>query len=287
MWGRKNRRSRRREFLIAPREEIHQTRKYRNRFLNFLRTLILVKHWGKRFFRISSLISIMLVLVSAFVIIAIFSPYFNLKKISFTAGNPTLNIDKVEKEMEEFYGKNLLFISHTEISNLLKQKFPEFRDVSIKEKWPSEIELKITISPPLANILDTQTADFWVVSEDGIILDHQANESLPIIKMEENEKPLAIQQKLMDGTKLKAILDAKWQEEKEVGLKIKEMDLFFLAEEVHLITNDEISIWIDLNQDVKSQIHKLALGAKKIGLENSKNKFEHIDLRIPNQIFWK
>jgi len=284
MFG-KRRSAKKKYFLIESSNTEHRTKKkFRNRFLNTILQIISLKNIGKNF-RWMPFVYTGIFLMTGFVAFALLSPFFHLQKISFVRDTATLDIEKIQETLKDFYGKNLFLISQKNIKKALEETFPEFREIKIREKWPKEIELAITQSPPFVNILNAESADYWLISEDGVLLQNQADPALPTIKLLQHKKKLALRDKLFNKEILDAIMIAKTMMEKKATIKIKEILYLSLAKEVHLITLDDTEIWLDLLQPFDPQIEKLLLGVKAMDLENT--PIQHIDLRIPDQIFWK
>jgi len=285
MFRRKSSRRLRREFLLEKNQDFHaKPKKLRNRALNFVARFFFLRQLGK-LFKTSILISVLFIVMGIFVVFAIFSPYFHLKKISVVRDNPNLDIEQIEKSLEEFYGKNLLFLSDASIREKLMSDFPEFRSLKTSEKWPSEMELQIVVSPPRFNLLNTETANFSVISEDGVILQEEPDENLPTIKVFQYEKPIQIRTKFLKKDDIEKIIIAEKFLEEEVELPLNATHLLWSAREIHLVSQQEMEIWIDLELPVEEQLQKLILSQEQIGLYSK--SFEHIDLRIPKQIFWK
>jgi hypothetical protein len=285
MFSKKNTRQRRKDFLIDTNLSTRKTgKKFRNRFLNILLQFRFLRGIQKMF-QASVLVVVLFICMAIFIAFALFSPYFGLKKISFVRDNPLLNLEKIEDSLQDYYDKNLLFLSHDEIESLLQTEFPEIRTVEIQEIWPSEIELKITMSPPFTNIFNEETANFWVLSDDGVILESNAKEALPIIQIFQYTKPIQVSQKFLDREDLHSIFSVRDFVQQNLDLQIQEIHLYFVSREVHLITEQGTALWLDLGQDMQSQIQKLKLADEKIGLYSE--AFEHIDLRIPDQVFYK
>lgn len=285
MFSKKNTRQRRKDFLIDNNLSPRKTgKKFRNRFLNILLRFRFLRGITKMF-QTSVLLTVGCIVMAIFISIALFSPYFGLKKISFVRDNPLLNIEKIEDSLHDYYDRNLLFLSHNEIETYLQEQFPEIRTVKVVEHWPSEVELTISMSPPFTNIFNEETANFWVLSEDGVVLEPNAKENLPTIKIFQYTKPIQVSQKFLEREDLLSIYSVRDFVEEHLELQIQDIYLYLVSREVHLITSQETALWLDLAQDMKTQAQKLKLADEKIGLYSE--SFEHIDLRIPDQIFYK
>lgn len=285
MASRKKTRQRRKDFLIDTNLSRRKSgKRWRNFFLNILRQF---RFLGgiKKLFHVSVLFSTLFICIAVFIAIALFSPYFEIKKIRFVRDNPLLDIEKLETSLEPFYGRNLLFVSEKDITELLQAEYPEFRSIQMNEKWPSEIELQITVAKPFVNILNEETANFWVVSDDGVVLEPHAQENLPTIHIYQYQKPIAPRDKLFEKKTIQALFEAQKFIEDDLEIPIEKIDLFLVSREVHLISDTGMALWIDLAQEIFPQVKKLQLADEKIGLYLK--SFDHIDLRIPEQIFYK
>lgn len=219
-----------------------------------------------------------------FVAFAIISPYFELKKINIKRDNPNINAQKVEIALNNFYGKNLLFLKKNDIQKTLQKFFPGFEEVQIKEIWPDAIEMQIKTSSPSFNILNQETANFSIIAENGSILESGADKFLPTIKVFDYKKVITPHQQFTSKEILEKIITANNLLDQKLMLPIKEIQFYPVAQELHLISKDDMEIWLDLNSSIALQMEKLEISANRIGLYRTPLK--HIDLRIPNQLFW-
>jgi len=259
-------------------------RKVRNHFLKFAGSTRVFRSILS-LFKGSVVAWIVMVLMAGFVIFATGSSYFDVKKITIERDDVFLDTEKVKNALDDFYGRNLIFLPKDELITHLKDQFPDFRDVSVTDKWPNEIQLKITLSPPVFNVFNAETANFSVLSSDGVILETNVNEALPVLRIFQHENLLVPREKFMKKVDIDNILLASEIARSELKLDVQDLHYLSDALEVHLIGPNEAAIWLDLRVDIKAQLRKLDLAAEKIGLY--KNDFEHIDLRVPNQLFWK
>ena len=281
---RKKSRSRRRDFLLETKSHTNSSgKRLRNRFLNSFTSLLLLRPIRK-LFRASVIGGSVILFMIGFIAFAVFSPYFHIKKIEIVRDNPHLQIVEIQAALEDFYGQNMLFLPQDEIKSTLKKDFPEFRDIKINEQWPATLELAIQVSPPLFTLLNTETANFSVLSEDGVILQNQPDSELPVLKVFQHEKIIPPRTAWIK----KEELDRLTQAEAlilDLDLTIKERRHYHAAREVHFILSTQVAIWVDLSREIKPQIKKLEWSGDEIGVYTK--PLEYIDLRIPEQIFWK
>jgi|SaaInlV_200m_DNA_2_1039689.scaffolds.fasta_scaffold23431_2 cell division septal protein FtsQ len=284
MNNRRRTQTRKRELLISSNQSTRRVRRFRNPFLNSIVKFFWIKRLVK-FCSRSLILSVVLFLMLGFVVFATASPYFNIKKIDVVRDNPNISPAAIEAVLTDFYEKNMLFLRDADVRSRLHAEFPEFREISVNEKWPSTIELKIQVSPPMFTLFNTETANFSTVSEDGVILAESLGENLSVVKVFQHPEPLLERQEFINANSLQKILDAQKMLLRELGLPISEVRILSRANELHLVTRGEVAIWIDLSLPIEPQIQKLVLAENEIDLGS--NSLEHIDLRIPKQIFWK
>lgn len=284
MFNRKSTR-RRKHFLINTNQQRkYRPKKNRNRILNILAKILFLKRILK-LFRASFIFTFLTLMMAGFIIFAIFSPYFEIKKININRDTPNLNIEAVQEILKQFYGENLIFLNKETLVQTLLDEFLEFRSIEITEEWPDNITISIKLSPPVFTLFNIDSANFAVVSTDGVILSTTADDSLPVLKIKNIKKPFIPGEKIMEKEWLEKIQKIRGLLLGQTKITTKEIVFLPTAQEVHFITASNIALWFDLRTDIEQQIKKLELGANKIGLYSK--QLEHIDLRIPGQLFWK
>ncbi len=276
----------RRSLLLdsSRKRRISRKTRVRNKFLNIFAGFSGLKNL-KNIFRWSVLAGLIFTGMAGFLLFAIFSPYYELKKISVVRNNETIPAEVVQNISSKFLGKNMFFLRKEEIKNLLREKFPEINKIEITDKWPSEIEINLELSPAKYTIFDEKSANFASITASGIVISENSTDGLPVIKVLQYDKPLKVHTRFVSADWLEKINLAEELLREEIKLPIREIRLLMKAREVHFVTNNDSVIWIDLEQSIPQQIKKLVLAEGKIKLYSK--QFTHIDLRIPKQIFWE
>jgi len=280
-------RQRRKAFLLdsnQAQQERNAPKTVRNRLLNvwfrlkFLRDIT-------RLVTASRVMGLVVMSMAMFILFAVFSPYFELKQIVVSRDNPDIDVESIETALEDFYGQNLLFLSQEELVLVLKTEFPAFRKISVSEIWPSALTLKIELSPPALTLLNQANAEFRVISEDGVILSEKPNELLPLMKVFDYDLPLNLGQRFIRKELLDKVVLAEQIMVKQIKIPVTERHLYPTARELHLISDRGTAFWIDLQLEVEEQLKKIEYGTNRIGLFSK--DIEHVDLRVPNQLYWK
>lgn len=276
---------RRKHFLIDSNQKKRtRSKKTRNRTLNFLAHLLLLRHFF-RFFKTSFLLTFFIIAMSGFVAFALLSPYFHIKKITINRETVGVDVEAVQEILKPFYDKNLIFIDAENLKQILFHNFLDFRTIEVTEEWPDQLTITIKLSPPAFTLFDMATVNFVTISADGVILSAESNDQLPVIKIKGLTKPLVPGEKFIDTTSLEKIKKIEAGLLNQINIGIQEIILLPAAQEVHFISSRETALWFDLRVDIDEQLQKLKVGADRIGLHTK--LLQHVDLRIPNQLFWK
>jgi hypothetical protein len=227
-----------------------------------------------------------LVIMGGFVGFAMFSPYFLIQEITIQRDSPFVDTDGIKTILGDIYGNNLLFFDNEAATTIMKEAFPEMLSIRFIEEWPNTLKIEVTMSRPSFTLFNVLTADFLTVAENGIVLNYNPDIELPLIKFDQYIKPISPRDQVISKEYLDSILATTNTLQTELKLTVKETKYLFAAREVHFtVFPGNAVIWVDLQTDAPSQLKKLQLAADKIGLYSK--QFNHIDLRIPGQLFWE
>jgi hypothetical protein len=243
--------------------------------------------WFKNipFQNVSTWVVVLCAGMAFFVGIALLSPLFRLNTIIVERTSPFADPILVEETLQDFRGKNMLFLRHSDIVAALMEVMPELRDIELTEDWPRSLLVRVGAANPMYNVFNVETANFSVISEDGIVLADQSIEGLPVIKILQREEPILIRERVLTQKQLQQIYTAEGILDADLRLPLEAVEVLSSANELHLISRGEMAIWLDLSYSVEDQLEKLKTAEKKIQLY--RDAFDHIDLRIPQQIFWE
>lgn len=223
--------------------------------------------------------------MTLFIGVALLSPLFHVKYFVVERTSPFADPLLVEETLHDLYGKNLLFINEQDVVAVLKKKMPELRDIETTIDWPRTLLVRVGTAKPVYNIFNIESANFSVIAEDGIVLSQQAIEGLPTIKIRQRVEPVEPRERLFTSEQLQKIREAEGILDADLRLPIKAVEVLFAANELHLISQNDMAIWIDLNASVSEQLQKLKTAAQEIRLYQ--DAFDHIDLRIQQQLYWE
>jgi len=210
----------------------------RNRALNVVAKFKIIRQFGA-LLRGSTLLTLACSFMLLFTLFAVFSPYFDLKKVEVKRNSPHIDVQAVENLMAEFYGRNLLFLPKDEARELLLKTFAEFRSVTLNEKWPDSLVITIDLSPPFYQILNEHDATFSVISEDGVVLRQEATEGLPLLKLKNYEQPLVAGENFTTPKVLQDITYLRELFAETLKITVGEIRYLPLAYEVHLVSSNQ------------------------------------------------
>jgi len=211
-----------------------------------------------------------------------FAGYFSVTKIEVvnkTFDNETLS-EELKTNLANSIGKNIIFTKTDELENQIIKSFPELERISVKKDYPHTLSIEFFQYELLANILsesNTIKKSYIVNSIGYAIKEDFENPSLPYIRIKSDE-PVNTEKPVIEGQKLKYILDAISYFQDKFGMKIKEVEYKPLARELHLLTEKDFYIWLDIQIPSEAQFKKLKKALVKLDIYTE--NLDYIDLRI-------
>ncbi len=211
-----------------------------------------------------------------------FSGYFNVRQITFAdndLGNESLK-EEIKKSFSKALGKNLITINLQEFQNKVLSAFPQLEKIIIDKDYPSSLVIDFSEYPLAANVInETQNLKkAYIINSIGYIMKEDYEDpKLPYIRILSDE-PLNKESPAIDAGKLKIIMDTVGYFQDKFGMGVHEIVYKPTAREIHLITERDFAIWLDIQKSTEDQLKKL----KKIlvKLDIYKESLLYIDLRI-------
>jgi hypothetical protein len=230
-------------------------------------------------------ITILLIILtgSIFAIYAIlFSNYFVVTDISLKNKEiENQNIaEKIKKNISKTIGTNLIFINTNNLEAKILSSFPELETITLGKDYPNTILIEFSEYPLVANDINESATlkKSYIINAIGYaVKENYEDKTLPYIKMKSDE-PINAKNIVIEASKLKYILDTKIYFEDKFGMKIKEFTYKPIARELHLLTERNFYIWLDIQRPFEQQFKKLKKALVKLDIY--KDNFAYIDLRI-------
>lgn len=217
-----------------------------------------------------------------FLYFLLFSSFFELKKFQFgeDAAVATSLLPKIETKLETYKGQHLTKINTSEIEKLLTEEFPEIFEPQVSKKYPSTIKIDFGKQPLKANIIN-ETPNIkktYIANNAGqAVKEDFESPNLPYITII-SEEPLNPKKPLLEASQLDYILKSMEDFQTRFGMKITATRFKPIARELHLLTEKNFYIWLDIQQPYDIQFKKLKKSLPKLDIYNI--PLEYIDLRI-------
>ena len=227
------------------------------------------------------LIMIALAVTGGLVYLIGFSHVFDVKSWEIVEGSTKItNDDGMNELLKKQKNKNLVFLNEIQLGNEVKTLHPEFKTVVVKKIFPQKIRIEIEIYPNVANIVNVVQGiqKKFIVDSNGFLTDENIeNPELPFIKIFTNEV-FTVRTTAVEPDKLNYILNAIKGFQDRFTLKILNAEYYVREREVHLQTEKNFMVWIDMQKDLNGQLDKLKKALPKLNIYNT--PLEYIDLRI-------
>lgn len=232
----------------------------------------------KKFFNL--LVTTILIIFGAYLIFI--SSYFKVKDITFSDKsftNQTL-AEEISSTIDIAINKNILFIETSELELKIKSLFPELESIKVIKDYPNILTVEFLEHPLVANIINESTTirKNYIINSIGFaIKEDLESPELPYIKIESDE-PINSEVAVIEKSKLDYILESKNYFEDKFGMKIIRIEYKATAREVHLLTERNFFIWLDIQVSFEDQFKKLKKSLVKLDIYTE--ALEYIDLRI-------
>lgn len=221
-----------------------------------------------------------LILLLAIIYLTIFTNFFQMKNFKIYGDDIIQENSKFEEFLKVYQGENLVFINTNEIKNTIKSQYPEIENLRIKKVFPGTLIMEYENFPEVANLFNLidGTQKKFIINEIGYLVEEDyENPNLPYIKLR-TDKALEINQYAIEKEKLSYILDAVYDFEELFGMKVLDAEYKKREREVHLKTERDFAVWLDMSLTLQEQFAKLKKALDKLNIYNE--NLEYIDLRI-------
>lgn len=232
---------------------------------------------GKKLF----ILALGLLVIGIFTYLIGFSHVFDLKSWEIDVdGSKISSEDPLNQIMARQKNKNLIFINEDQIINDVKSQLPDANQVTVKKIFPQKIKIEIEKYTIVANMVDVVNGvqKKFLVNSAGFLADENTeNPDLPYIKTQ-SESAFSVHSTVISQDRLDYILKAIGLFQEKFSLKILDAEYMAREREIHLLTEKNFMVWIDMEKDLNAQLDKLKKALPKLNIYNT--PLEYIDLRI-------
>lgn len=223
---------------------------------------------------------IIVVLIGGFYLV-FFSSFFTITKIGLEKPGNAVSGSELAPFLDKLKGKNLLFINTDSLTTELEQTFKnEILLVRISKSPPNKLIVKVDEYPAIINlrVVTGNKIQKLVLNQLGYaIAEGVEDKALPIVIMN-SDKQFPKQSVVMDPSRLEKIRIGFSKFTELFGMKITQGEYLKRERELHMMTEKNFEIWLDLTSDVERQLTKLKRATVKLDLTTT--PLEYVDLRI-------
>jgi cell division septal protein FtsQ len=211
-----------------------------------------------------------------------FSNFFKITEIDLNGeilDEETLG-EEIKLTAKDSVGKNIIFFNTDELKTKILNEFPELQEIKIEKDYPKTIKIQFSQYPLVANVVNESTTikkSFVINSIGYAVKEDMESPNLPYIYMKSDE-PVNPQTPVIEANKLRYILETIIYFEDKFGMKIKKVEYKKTARELHLLTERDFYIWLDIQNPSDEQLKKLKKALVKLDIYTE--NLEYIDLRI-------
>ena len=230
-----------------------------------------------------------LILILALILAALYTIFltgiFEVQKVDVLGGADTTEEQSaLNTELQTYLGENILLINTREIESTLSEKYPYLKTISINRVLLHSIEVTLETYAKAANVrVDSSNGSkYFVLNEEGFVIGtDSAIETLPTIISDSTFSATGLNQILIPKETLSLILGTAKSFQDKFAMGVTEIHYLKEAREVHLLTERNFYIWIDLNSDTEKQLLKLKKTLSALNIYEA--NLQYIDLRISGQ----
>lgn len=210
-----------------------------------------------------------------------FSSFFTITKVSLEKNGNAVSGSQLAPFLEKLKGKNILFLRSGPLVKELEQTFRnEILLASVRKSLPHRIIVKLEEYPAVMNlrILTPDATQKLVLNQIGYaIFENTEVKELPLLVLH-TDKPYTPKSVVIPPEKLTPMVTAFSKFTELFGLKILQGEWKKIERELHLLTEKNFSVWLDLTGNTEEQLNKLKRALVKLDI--SREPLEYIDLRI-------
>ncbi len=244
--------------------------------------------------------SLIIAFVCVSLVLIFFSEFFSVQHIKLTRKDFRVNAEEISFSMQEYRNQNIIFLSKRSIKKTLLKNHPSIKEIEIDKDFPRTLILQIGTYPISArwkvkvvkeNLLEGGKAEKkeqeLFVNQVGMATSGTSEDQNAFLIEEQEirdnfflESQLVVDQKILEQIHISRQLI-----EEALNTSIIKAKYYRNAREVHYITENETSIWLDFASPQKEQIEKLNHILAETDIFN--NPLDHVDLRVYERVYWQ
>lgn len=210
-----------------------------------------------------------------------FSSFFTVSKVALEKNGRAVPATAISAFLDKVKGKNILFLNIERLERELSQTFKnEIREVRIKKSYPHKLIFKVEEHAALLNflVITPEKTQQFILNQMGFaIFENTQDKELPVLSVK-LPKPFAGKTFLIEKEIMERIAAAFLTFHELFGMKTPSAEWKKVERELHLKTERNFWIWLDVTADIELQLKKLKRALPKLDIYHE--NLEYIDLRI-------
>jgi len=188
---------------------------------------------------------------------------------------------------------NLFLTSKNKIRKDILEKFRQIRDVEVRKKFPSELDVRIEERVP--TMLFRGSAEWFILDENAVAYDTANPEAEEIKKYDlpslsdMDGKEITIGDSVLNAEYMRYVLDLKKKMKSDTEVEI-ENDLqtpSLISKDIRVKAKEGWGIYFNENINVDKEIETLNVVLESKIEKSQRPDLEYIDLRIDNKVYYK
>ncbi len=230
-------------------------------------------------------IALIAIILSAIIGFTQFAGYFDVTKVSILRSSLDLPLAEIETIVRDAaLGQSIWQIDVTQISKAVRQARPDIAEVRVTKDYPNTITVEVFKYPIIAE-LRIGTERIYINEQGYRVVGDSPTRDVLSLTLGETIDLTDPTIRLVAEQHLAAIRESSFYFEAISDLNIISIKYYPIAREAHLLTDKNYVIWLDLTTDTRAQLDKLTTAGSQLDLTSG--KYEYIDLRIKDKIFYK
>jgi len=216
-----------------------------------------------------------------------FTSLFQIQQVDVLGEADTLSEQStINTYFQAYLGKNLLLFNSKEHEEKLMLEYAYLKTLDIDRHFLHTVRVSLETYPSIATVrvdFEDGNKQFYVINERGYVnAVGQTDLTLPLIVMDVTGTELTeINQELIPQETLELLLQTSKDFEAKFNMQILEIYYLKRARELHLYTERNFFVWIDLTQELSLQLAKLKKALTELNIYEA--PLEYVDLRISGQ----
>ena len=211
-----------------------------------------------------------------------FTSFAKVKNINVIEGELESENTQIRRLVEPLRDRNILLIKPEAVEASLVNQIDNLAELKVKKRFPKTLIIEFAKFEKVANLTNyvgpQRIKKNFIINSSGILMEKDViNQNLPFIGLS-TSKACNLGDHVSSKDNLNYMLEAKKEYEEKFNMKIREITFLDKAREVHLTTERNFSIWLDIEVPFKDQLNKLKNAIPKIDIYE--DNLEYIDLRI-------